>query len=756
MKKDVRNIYGFREATRVAEVTEATGVVEVTYVIGVAEVTEVLSVSGISVVTKSLLISITLLLASLLLILGGCAQPARAQDLPDVVLNMTGSLDDEEDTAALVDYLEELLTNPVNVNTASIDQLMMIPGMRPQQAEALVAYRTGNGSFDSEQDLLKVRGIGPASLEQMMPFITVGGYTGRLRRNLTNPNWWVHNGRFESYSRARQNRETAAGYIPPHDSIPPHFLGSPVHFTQRISYSSRAVSLNRTQIKDPGEEGLTYLTAHAAIRDAGPLRMLVAGDYRIASGYGLIFASGAGMGRVPANSAMAPARNNLILHRTGRYQPVQRGTAVSIGHRFNITLFTAKNELSAAEAMTGDPDDQDTDTGTIDPETDHNPDQNAGQRPDYIRFPQRGLTSRTELERSRQQNVVERLRGVRAGVQAGPVTIGAVWYEHRFDREVIPGSGLHNRYDFSGTSNAAGGADITFRMNGITLFTEGGMSRNGGKAVLGGFQFRQGNDGYIRLLYRNYGENFQSYYGRSVSATSGRPRNEEGFFAGAGGRLAGLLLIDGFMDFHRHPGPRFGISSPSSGHERQIGLQAPVGPNWLLSTAAQYRERENGVGLQDVYGRDIRVTSTQSRARYYIAVNGTGDIIRYRTRLEWVHTRNAAGERESGFALMQDVRWAPARWLRLDARITLFETDGFSSRLYFFEQDVLYSMSLPALYGNGSRSYLLARMRPAKFIELWARIAVTRFDDRPVIGSGHDQTTGNTRTTVSGVLRVSF
>ncbi|MFN2372817.1 MAG: hypothetical protein ABR545_03300, partial [Cyclonatronaceae bacterium] len=432
----------------------------------------------------------------------------------------------------------------------------------------------------------------------------------------------------------------------------------------------------------------------------------------------------------------------------------QRGAAVSIGHRFNITLYTARNELSAAEVFSGDPDDEDPDPN--DPDTNQYPDQNAGQRPGYIRFPQRGLPARTETDRSRRQNVVERLRGVRAGVQAGPVTIGAVWYEHRLNRAVIPGSGLHNRYDFAGTTNAAGGVDITFRMNGITLFTEGGMSRNGGKAVLGGFQFRQGNDGYIRLLYRNYGERFQSYYGRTVSATSGRPRNEVGFSAGAGGRLGGMLLIDGFLDFHRHPGPRFGISSPASGHERQITLQTTFGPNWTLSAAAQYRERESGVGLQDVYGRDIRGTSIQSRGRYYLAIIGSGDIIEFRSRLEWVHTQNAVRERGYGFALMQGIRWSPAQWLRLDARITLFETDGFSSRLYFFEQDVLYSMSLPALYGTGTRSYILARIRPLKYIELWARVAITRFDDRPVIGSGHDQTTGNTRTTFSGVLRVSF
>jgi len=706
----------------------------------------------------------------LLMMYAGCAQPARAQDLPDVVLQMLGSVETEDEAAELIEYFEELISNPVNVNTASIDQLMMIPGMRPQQAEALVAYRSANGSFDSGRDLLKVRGIGPAALDQMMPFITVGGYTGRIRRNLTNPNWWVRNGRFESYNRARQNRETAIGYIPQADSIPAHYLGSPAHFTQRFSYTSRALSLNRTKIKDPGEQRLTYGTYHAAIRDAGPVRIIVGGDYRIASGYGLIFSSGAGMGRVSAHSAWSPARNNVILHRTGRYQPVQRGMAMSIGHRYNITLFTAKNDLSAAEVAAGlqaEPDqapDEDqlmyplpvrtiNESGTgqsAKEQVNHN----VSQNPATIRFPQRGLPARTELEVSRQQNVVERLRGVRAGIQAGPVTAGAIWYEHRFDREVVPGSGLHNRYDFSGTSNSAGGVDITFRMNDVTLFSEGGISRNGGKAMLGGFQFRQGRDGYFRLLYRNYGEKFQSYYGRSVSASSGRPRNEEGFFAGAGGRLAGVLLIDAFLDFYWHPGPRFGISSASAGHERFIGLQAPVNRNWTVSAAAQYRERQYGISLQDPYGREIRGTSHQNRSRFYLALSGSGDIIGYRSRLESIQTRNVAGERENGFALMQDVRWSPAGWLRLDARITLFETDSFASRLYFFEQDVLYSMSLPALYGTGSRSYLLARIRPVKYIEVWARVAITRFDDRPVIGSGHDQTMGSTRTTFSGVVRV--
>lgn len=55
----------------------------------------------------------------------------------------------------------------INVNTASADALAeILTGVGPKKAEAIVAYREANGPFKDVDDLLQVKGIGPATLEK--------------------------------------------------------------------------------------------------------------------------------------------------------------------------------------------------------------------------------------------------------------------------------------------------------------------------------------------------------------------------------------------------------------------------------------------------------------------------------------------------------------------------------------------------------------------------------------------------------------
>ncbi|MGA2655143.1 MAG: ComEA family DNA-binding protein [Gammaproteobacteria bacterium] len=55
-------------------------------------------------------------------------------------------------------------TGPININTASVEELQQIKGIGEKRAEAIVAYREQNGRFDTVEDLLEVKGIGDATL----------------------------------------------------------------------------------------------------------------------------------------------------------------------------------------------------------------------------------------------------------------------------------------------------------------------------------------------------------------------------------------------------------------------------------------------------------------------------------------------------------------------------------------------------------------------------------------------------------------
>ena len=62
----------------------------------------------------------------------------------------------------------------LDLNKASAGELMALPGIGEKRARAIVAWRDANGPFRSVNDLDQVRGIGPATLERLRPFVCVG------------------------------------------------------------------------------------------------------------------------------------------------------------------------------------------------------------------------------------------------------------------------------------------------------------------------------------------------------------------------------------------------------------------------------------------------------------------------------------------------------------------------------------------------------------------------------------------------------
>ncbi|UQX12720.1 ComEA family DNA-binding protein [Candidatus Mycobacterium methanotrophicum] len=62
---------------------------------------------------------------------------------------------------------------PVNLNTATVQQLDALPGVGPVTAAAIVAWRDANGKFTSVDQLAEVDGIGPARLEKLRPLVRV-------------------------------------------------------------------------------------------------------------------------------------------------------------------------------------------------------------------------------------------------------------------------------------------------------------------------------------------------------------------------------------------------------------------------------------------------------------------------------------------------------------------------------------------------------------------------------------------------------
>ncbi len=68
---------------------------------------------------------------------------------------------------------KKLPAQPLDLNTATVEQLQQLPGIGPETAKAIVRFREKSGPFRRVEDLLAVRGITKAKLERLRPYVEI-------------------------------------------------------------------------------------------------------------------------------------------------------------------------------------------------------------------------------------------------------------------------------------------------------------------------------------------------------------------------------------------------------------------------------------------------------------------------------------------------------------------------------------------------------------------------------------------------------
>jgi len=76
---------------------------------------------------------------------------------------------------------EPAISGVVNVNTASAEELQMLPGVGESRAAAIVDSRKARGGFKTVDELKSVKGVGSKLLEKLRPFVTLKGKTTARR-----------------------------------------------------------------------------------------------------------------------------------------------------------------------------------------------------------------------------------------------------------------------------------------------------------------------------------------------------------------------------------------------------------------------------------------------------------------------------------------------------------------------------------------------------------------------------------------------
>ena len=94
--------------------------------------------------------------------------------------------------------------------------------------------------------------------------------------------------------------------------------------------------------------------------------------------------------------------------------------------------------------------------------------------------------------------------------------------------------------------------------------------------------------------------------------------------------------------------------------------------------------------------------------------------------------------------------------LSFTARFALFDTDSYNSRIYSYENDVLYYFRIPAYYFQGARSYLTLRYQFKKGVDFWLRYGNWFYTNRTTIGSGYNEINDFSKSDIRAQLRIQF
>jgi hypothetical protein len=328
--------------------------------------------------------------------------------------------------------------------------------------------------------------------------------------------------------------------------------------------------------------------------------------------------------------------------------------------------------------------------------------------------------------------------------------IGTTFLYRHFNMPFIRSDQLYNRFRFSGKENLVAGADYLYSKGKYQLFGEAAVSKSKGKAVLQGATAHLHDRIQLSALFRYFEKDYHALWATPFSEGSSAV-NETGLYLGTRILPVKFVTLSAYSDFYRSDWISFTTAGPSNGWD--VFAQADFRPSRIVQFYLRYKneEKEQKFRVEEKY-EDLPEQFRKSRLHFQY---NPSEIFTLKTRLEHVFYKGL--EKENGWMVFQDVQYSPVKIpLNLSARLAYFNTESYNSRIYAYENDLLYTFAVPAFFGKGFRAYLNFKYKINERIEIWFKLANTLQSGAESISSGYNEIAGNQKTEVKFQLRLKM
>ena len=663
----------------------------------------------------------------------------------EFIAELIGS--EDADLTAFEEILNLRIEEPLNLNKVTFEELSELGLLTDIQVNDLLLHRERFGKFISIYELQALKYWDLATIEMVKPFIYVDERLDQIKLSFKEA---LKQGEFTLITRYRATPEHKKGYDKVTDSVRAgsnsYYYGDNSQLFTRLRYTYKTnISFGVTGKKDAGEQffkgaqknGFDFYSAHAFYKGGKYLRSVALGDYSVQIGQGLNLWTGYAFGKTADVMSVKRSAIPIRPYASGNESMFLRGAAVDVGMGpIGLTTFISSKKVDGSVVADSTADDNDANT-------------------DFAQSINISGYHRTNSEIAKRHSLTEQIAGTNLRFTKKRFTLGAAAVYTGYDKPFVKDTQLYNQFDYRGLGQVTVSADYSALYRNFNFFGEYSQNATtGANAYVNGVLIALDPKASMVILHRNYSRGYNSLYNAGISEGS-NTQNEQGLFMGWKYKFNSKWSLATYVDFFKSSWLKYLVDAPSNGQE--ILFQPTFKPNKVFEVYGRFREQRRQknsrdsdgsiTGIEDVIQRNYRINMS-----YALSENFT-----IKSRIEYVTINRKSNIPEAGFLMYQDILFKPkGKPIDISVRYAMFDTDGYDSRIYAFENQALYAFSIPSYYYQGSRAYVLVRYTFLRKFDLWLRYGQFVYNNRKTLSSGSEEIKGNVKSDITVQLRIKL
>ncbi len=663
--------------------------------------------------------------------------------IENLVEEISESSDEEIDFSSLVEDLYYFSQNPLNLNIATRDDLEKFQFLSDFHIEDILEYQRTAGQFYSVYELQLLESFSFEDIKRIIPFVLAEPI---LKNEFPDIKKALINGRNSLFLRTQfivQNQkgfdyDETAFEMNPDTNL---YKGNRFKFYTKYQFDyKRKIKFGFVAEKDPGEQffkekqkkGFDYFSGHIQLNKIGKFKTINIGDFQARFGQGLIAWSGLSTGKSSYVMSLKKKYDGISKYSSTDENLFFRGagTTVNLGN-FDITGFLSYKNIDGNKET-------DTTTNEI----------------DYVSSFQTTGLHRTPAELYDKHSVSEFVYGANIKWKQPIFKIGANYIQYFFGEELKKDPQPYNQYDFQGDKGLNASIDYQVNYKNMIFFGEEAISHTGAYALLNSAMFKAAPQISFAVLQRYYQKNYQAYYADAFAEQS-ETTNENGMYFGTEINPYKNWKISAYYDIYKFPWLKYGAYSPSSGSD--LFTQIEYSYNRYVDMYVRYKQESVYKNSSDDFTGAVPLVETlKKQFRYHINYSLSRNLT-LKNRIEFALYQVENSEKEIGFMIYQDVNYKfNTIPLQFNFRVAFFDA-AYNARIYTYENDILYGYSVPALSGQGIRTYLTLKYTVIEdFIDIWLRYANFGYADREIIGTALDEIQSSNKSEIKFQIRIKF